>query len=60
MNVVNQKKERSDEMDKNNVKFIFFCNECNWEEETVGVPYYFCEECGHVNISYVKTKDDKK
>jgi predicted RNA-binding Zn-ribbon protein involved in translation (DUF1610 family) len=39
-------------MDKKNDKFKMFCNECNWEEETKGLPYEFCPKCGHVNIGF--------
>ena len=39
-------------MDKKNDVFINFCNECGWEKKTIGLPYLFCEKCGHVNIGF--------
>lgn len=45
-------------IDKKNDKFIEFCNECGWEEETIGLPYEFCPECSHVNIGF--SRYDKK
>lgn len=42
--------------DKNNDKFIMFCNECSWIEETTGLQYKFCPKCGHINIGFHKMK----
>jgi len=44
-------------MDKEKDEFIEFCNECDWKEETKGLPYKFCPKCGHVNIGF--TRKDK-
>lgn len=43
-------------MDKINGKFVEFCNECGWEEKTIGLPYQFCPKCGHINIGFVTRK----
>jgi len=34
----------------NEIEFVMFCNECDWEENTKGLPYQFCPKCEHVNI----------
>lgn len=47
-------------MDKKKDKFIEFCNECGWSEETIGLPYEFCPKCGHVNIGYVQYHKNRK
>lgn len=39
-------------VDKKKDKFIIFCNECEWEEETIGLKYMFCPKCGHINIGF--------
>jgi hypothetical protein len=41
---------------------LMFCNECNWEEETVGLPHGVCPRCGLINIGCksIKTNDSKK
>lgn len=44
-------------MDNEKDEFIEFCNECDWKEETKGLPYKFCPKCGHVNIGF--TRKDK-
>lgn len=38
------------------LKFLTFCNECNWEEETIGLPYFYCQRCEHVNIGFIKIR----
>ena len=43
-------------MDKKKDKFIEYCNECDWREETIGLPYQFCPKCGHVNIGFHQLK----
>jgi predicted kinase len=48
------KKSPNNFMDKRNDEFIEFCNECDWEEETIGLPYHFCPKCGHVNIGFTR------
>ena len=45
-------------VDKEKYKFIMFCNECDWEEETTGLQYEFCPKCGHVNIGFIKNHKD--
>lgn len=47
-------------VDKKNDKFIMFCNECEWREETKGLKYEFCPNCGHVNIGFSKIEKNKK
>lgn len=44
-------------MDKSKDKFMIFCNECGWEEKTIGLPYHFCPKCGHVNIGFIHLKN---
>lgn len=39
-------------MDKVNDEFTTYCNECDWEEVTIGLPYQFCQKCGHINIGF--------
>ena len=46
-------------LDKKEDIFITFCNECNWEKETRGLPYEFCPNCGHVNIGFSKKYETK-
>ena len=46
-------------IDKINDRFIIFCNECDWEEEAVGLTYEFCPKCGHVNIGFSKLRDNE-
>lgn len=47
-------------IDKKNDIFITFCNECGWvSEETIGLPYLFCEKCGHVNIGFSRVRKQK-
>ena len=46
-------------MDKKKDKFIEYCNECDWREETIGLPYQFCPKCGHVNIGFSPIKKGK-
>ena len=41
-------------MDKKNSNFVIFCNECGWDEKTIGLKYDFCPVCGHVNIGFSK------
>lgn len=31
-------------------KWVYWCNECDWEEHTNEHKYDFCPKCGHVNI----------
>lgn len=47
-------------MSKTKDKFVEFCNECDWEEETEGLPYQFCPKCGHVNISFTRYDKESK
>lgn len=48
-------------MDKKRDKVIYFCNECPWTEETIGLIYEFCPKCGHVNIGFTQyDKNGKK
>jgi Zn finger protein HypA/HybF involved in hydrogenase expression len=32
-------------------KYLYWCNECLWEETMDEHKYDFCPECGHINIS---------
>ena len=45
-------------MDKEKDKFIEYCNECDWHEQTIGLQYDFCPKCGHVNIGYTQYDRD--
>lgn len=31
--------------------YLYWCNECDWEERMEKHKYDFCPKCGHVNIS---------
>lgn len=47
--------------DKENDIFITFCCECDWiSKGTVGLPYQFCEKCGHVNIGFSRVDKQEK
>lgn len=47
-------------------KYLYWCNECLWEERMDEHKYDFCPLCGHINISrrtaalYIQKEDDGK
>lgn len=38
-------------------KYLYWCNECDWEERMTEHKYDFCPKCGHINIG--KTSNSK-
>jgi predicted RNA-binding Zn-ribbon protein involved in translation (DUF1610 family) len=35
----------------NDKRYLYWCNECDWEETMNEHTYDFCPKCGHINIS---------
>jgi predicted RNA-binding Zn-ribbon protein involved in translation (DUF1610 family) len=35
----------------NDKRYLYWCNECDWEETMNEHKYDFCPNCGHINIS---------
>lgn len=39
------------------MKWYYWCNECDWEQEMDDHYHNFCPKCGHVNIGRIKWRD---
>jgi predicted RNA-binding Zn-ribbon protein involved in translation (DUF1610 family) len=41
-------------------KWLYWCNECDWEEKMDEHKHDFCPKCGHVNIGRKHSREEGK